>query len=88
MTIVLKEAARRRITRRRKVESNGKPREYSQAAAPKSVTPMAEFLAGVADLRARVLAKDAGAFDGISGADLVNAGRAHRIAGMMGDYAD
>ncbi len=31
MTIVLKEAARRRITRRRKVESNGKPREYSHA---------------------------------------------------------
>lgn len=32
MTIVLKEAARRRITRRRKTESNATAREYSQRA--------------------------------------------------------
>ncbi len=68
------------------MESNGKAREYSQA--PKSAAPNAEFLARVADLRARELATDPRAFDGISGAELVNAGRAHRIAGMMGDYAD
>jgi hypothetical protein len=40
MTIVLKEAARRRITRRRKVESNGKAREYSREERRADMTAM------------------------------------------------
>lgn len=46
--------------------------------ALKSERPMAEFLIGVAKFRARVLA-GGGSFDGISGAELVNAGRATRL---------
>ncbi len=65
MTIVLKEAARRRITRRRITESNGAAREYSRSL--QSVGELTAFTRFQEDIHeydaAELAAMEAGEFE-------------------------